>query len=228
MEMLASMLNQQQKLNDYERMMVEKDGSLEEVGGMSSEILQVCDKDFRLLYLNLEGRQWFGVDSEKLSAIKNGSLNAFFHPDTLKYEVPKLKRYYKGGNSDKIYSNYQQLYHSRNQSYTICMVLTKKIRNGFLSFIFPLEKMMDISAKLKRVLAEEMFKRNHQKQYDSLTSREMEVLKLLASGVNNPCIAEQLFISRRTVEEHRKHINRKLEIRSLKDILEYAYAFDLV
>ncbi|WP_158860078.1 response regulator transcription factor [Lunatibacter salilacus] len=228
METLASMLNRQQQLINYERMMLEGEESLEDVGGMSSEILQFSDKDFRFLYLNSEGRKWFGVDPEKLSAIKNGSLDAFFHPDTLEYELPKLKRYYKVGNSDKIYSNYQQLYHSRNQCYTICMVLTKKIRKGFLSFIFPLEKMMGNSAKIKRIIREEIFKRNHKRQYESLTSREMEVLRLLATGVNNPCIAEELFISRRTVEEHRKNINRKLEIRSLRDILEYAYAFDLV
>jgi DNA-binding CsgD family transcriptional regulator len=228
METLASMLNRQQQLINYERMMVERDKSLEYVGGMSSEILQFSDNDFRFLYLNPQGREWFGVDSEKLIAMKNGSCDSFYHPDTLEYEIPKLKGYYKAGNSNKIYSNYQQLYHSQNQCYTICMVLTKKIQKGFLSSIFPLEKMMDISVKVKRVITEEMFKRNHQKQYESLTNRETEVLRLLATGVNNPCIAEELFISRRTVEEHRKNINRKLEIRNLKDILEYAYAFDLV
>ena len=37
-----------------------------------------------------------------------------------------------------------------------------------------------------------------------LTNRELEVLKLLASGLNSKEISEQLFISTNTVEYHRK------------------------
>ena len=227
MEILASMLTQQhQQLIKYDQLIIEK--SLEEVGGKCEDILQHSDEDFRCLYLNPEGRDWFGLDAEKMKRLKNGNLDAFYHPDTLAYELPKIRGFYKSDRGDKIYSNYQQLYHPREECYTICLVLTKKIRIGYLSFIFPLDKELDISAKIKRVISEELFKRDHQVLFDTLTCREKEVLGLLADGVNNPCIADKLFISRRTVEQHRKNINKKLEIHSLRDILEYAYAFDLV
>lgn len=65
-------------------------------------------------------------------------------------------------------------------------------------------------------------------QYEKLTERESEILKLLAIGRNNPEIAHELFISRHTVEKHRKNINRKPGIHGFKDILDCAYAFDLV
>ena len=44
--------------------------------------------------------------------------------------------------------------------------------------------------------------------YDSLTTREREVLHLAAEGYTNARIAEQLSISRRTVEDHRSNLMR--------------------
>ena len=45
-----------------------------------------------------------------------------------------------------------------------------------------------------------------------LTSREKEILTLVAQGLSNREIAEQLFVSRYTVESHIKHIYRKLSV----------------
>lgn len=57
--------------------------------------------------------------------------------------------------------------------------------------------------------------------YDSLTTREREVLQLAAQGCNNAKIAESLFISPRTVEIHRAHMMRKLGLRTHKDLVAY-------
>lgn len=223
------MLTQQHlQLVKYDRLITQRNKSLEEVGGICEDILQHSDEDFRCLYLNPKGRRWFGLEKEKRNLGNSVRMDAFYHPDTLNFELPNIKRYYKSDRGDRVYANYQQLYNPKKGVYTICLVLTKKVKIGYLSFLYPLDDELGISAKIKRVISEELFKRSHQKNFDSLTHRELEVLRLLADGVNNPCIAEKLFISRRTVEEHRKNINRKLEIRNLKDILEYAYAFDLI
>lgn len=45
-----------------------------------------------------------------------------------------------------------------------------------------------------------------------LTTREKEILSLVAQGLSNREIAEQLFVSRYTVESHIKHIYRKLSV----------------
>lgn len=46
----------------------------------------------------------------------------------------------------------------------------------------------------------------------SLTNRETEILKLVAQGMSNREIAEQLFVSKYTVESHIKHIYKKLSV----------------
>ena len=56
-----------------------------------------------------------------------------------------------------------------------------------------------------------------------LTTRELEVLKLLASGLNSKEISEQLFISTNTVEYHRKQLLRKTESRNVAELIGNAY-----
>jgi len=82
--------------------------------------------------------------------------------------------------------------------------------------------------KLIRIQKEIEFVNKNVKNFQSLTNREKEVIQLLAYGYNNPEIAEQLFISRFTVEQHRKNINSKLKIKSFTHLMMYSYAFDLV
>jgi DNA-binding NarL/FixJ family response regulator len=58
--------------------------------------------------------------------------------------------------------------------------------------------------------------------YDTLTSREREVLHLAAEGLSNAAIAERLSISPRTVEVHRGSILHKLGLRGQTDLVRYA------
>lgn len=58
--------------------------------------------------------------------------------------------------------------------------------------------------------------------YDSLSSREREVLHLAAHGYTNAEIAERLYISRRTVETHRANAMRKLDLQTQFDLWRYA------
>jgi DNA-binding CsgD family transcriptional regulator len=61
-----------------------------------------------------------------------------------------------------------------------------------------------------------------EKQASELTSREIEVLRLLAMGNSNKEIAAKLFISTHTVISHRKNISEKLSIRSASGLTVYA------
>jgi two-component system, NarL family, response regulator NreC len=55
-----------------------------------------------------------------------------------------------------------------------------------------------------------------------LTEREVEVLRMVALGHTNQEIAEQLYLSVRTVETHRAHIQQKLRLGSRADLVRYA------
>jgi two-component system response regulator NreC len=57
---------------------------------------------------------------------------------------------------------------------------------------------------------------------DDLTDREVEILRLIALGHTNNEIAEQLFLSVRTVESHRAHIQQKLRRTTRAELVRYA------
>jgi two-component system, NarL family, response regulator NreC len=55
-----------------------------------------------------------------------------------------------------------------------------------------------------------------------LSDRELEVLRLIALGHTNNEIAEQLYLSVRTVESHRAHIQQKLAMTTRSELVRYA------
>jgi len=63
---------------------------------------------------------------------------------------------------------------------------------------------------------------------DDLSDREVEVLRLIALGHTNSEIAGQLFLSTRTVETHRAHIQQKISRTSRAELVRYALEHGLV
>lgn len=63
---------------------------------------------------------------------------------------------------------------------------------------------------------------NNKKDYNGLTNRERQVLKLIAEGDSNQKIAELLVLSPTTVQTHRTHIMAKLGIHNRTELVKYA------
>jgi len=61
-----------------------------------------------------------------------------------------------------------------------------------------------------------------------VTDRELEVLKLLVNEMSSREIAEQLFISERTVETHRKNLLRKTNSTNVVGLIKYAHTHGLL
>ena len=64
--------------------------------------------------------------------------------------------------------------------------------------------------------------------YESLTPREQEVMAMLAEGMNAVQIADKLFISSKTAENHRSNIMRKLGLHSTIELVRYAAKIGLI
>lgn len=63
---------------------------------------------------------------------------------------------------------------------------------------------------------------------DELTPREQEVLTLIAQGLSNGEIGEELVISAKTVDRHRENIMRKLNLHNRVDLVKYALRKGLI
>jgi two-component system response regulator NreC len=63
---------------------------------------------------------------------------------------------------------------------------------------------------------------------DALTDREVEILRLIALGHTNAEIGQQLYLSVRTVESHRSHIQQKTRRTTRAELVRYALEHGLV
>jgi len=82
------------------------------------------------------------------------------------------------------------------------------------------------SAEISKMLVEDYIReirtRGIEDSYELLTSREKEILQLLAEGKSNKDIAAVLNLSFHTVETHRRNLQEKLNLHSFADLILYA------
>lgn len=83
------------------------------------------------------------------------------------------------------------------------------------------------SQTIKDIYLKGMFS-NEQSIEESLSKREKEVLKLIALEYTTQEIADELFLSKHTIESYRKNLISKLEVRNLAGLTKYAIKLGLL
>jgi hypothetical protein len=97
------------------------------------------------------------------------------------------------------------------------IIALEKISNGGIYFS---QEVLDEMLK-----ASEIKKENHE---INITAREIEIIRLIEKEFSNKQIADQLYLSERTIETHRKNIFRKTKTSSVLGLVKYAYEHKLV
>jgi DNA-binding NarL/FixJ family response regulator len=82
-----------------------------------------------------------------------------------------------------------------------------------------------VHEKIRNELNSQLFSNSGNQQ---ITRREIEILQLIAQEFTNPEIAEQLFISPHTVENHRNHILQKLGVKNTAGLIKKAMEMGLI
>jgi DNA-binding CsgD family transcriptional regulator len=80
--------------------------------------------------------------------------------------------------------------------------------------------------EIVRQLLQENLKLKEQLKVLRLTEREKDVFRLIVNGYTSKEIAQQLKISKLTVDTHRKNIQHKLEVSNMVDMIKLAMQFD--
>jgi DNA-binding CsgD family transcriptional regulator len=86
----------------------------------------------------------------------------------------------------------------------------------------------DVMIKLPRVLEQYDFLRQNVEKVASLTTREKQILELVAEGMTSEEIAKAIHLSHHTVNTHRKNIYRKLSVQNSADLLKFAEVFGFI
>lgn len=110
----------------------------------------------------------------------------------------------------------------QTSSHEVCRAI-REIHNGKIFFSSSVSMRLN---RLKQQSPDRMGRRN--KKAAHLTSREMEVLQLIAEGNANKQIASELGIGIKTVEKHRDHLMQKLDIHDTAGITRYAIGAGII
>jgi DNA-binding NarL/FixJ family response regulator len=107
--------------------------------------------------------------------------------------------------------------------------------SDFTEILQAIQNVMEGRRYLSAAIADEVFETllnvNNVDKNDSLdvlSTREREILQLIAEGNTNVVIAEKLTLSVRTVEAHRAHIISKMRFNSQADLVRYAIQQGLI
>lgn len=184
-----------------------------------------------VMHVNERLTDVIGFHNDEVREMGLKYLENYLHPTTLAGVSQYLPPLYACMKSHETFPflQYVKLYKNEDFSPLITFTKTTKYENGLVVCLSLEPKDFGkMSPKMEQIVEMDQFKLKHFKRFQQLTKREIEVLKLLANGLNNPRIADKLFLSRQTVETHRKNLKRKLELKSFRELMKYAFAFNLV
>jgi DNA-binding NarL/FixJ family response regulator len=85
-----------------------------------------------------------------------------------------------------------------------------------------LDHKLSLTSKISEILLRSYLRQTPQSEAGKLTVREEETLELLAEGKSNQEIGETLHISVKTAETHRAHLMKKLNLRTMGELMRYA------
>src|SRR5690606_32000680 len=140
----------------------------------------------------------------------------------IKMEYPKLKTLMFSGQSEDVYALSTIRagafgYLSKTASLDYLVSAVQKINSGS----------MFITNELAQRLAFDEGTQKPRRFFRKLSSREVEVLKLLASGKRNKEVAEGLNLNEKTVSTYKARLMKKLNVDNLVDLLQQAKALEV-
>lgn len=114
--------------------------------------------------------------------------------------------------------------------------INKALDNGFHGFLLKSDGRSEIEVALlsiadskpyisAQVNVEELQKVS---KTDALTDREMQVLKAICDGMSTKEIANNFFISIKTVETHRANLHNKLDAKNINELIKKAYSLNII
>ncbi|MCF8352767.1 MAG: helix-turn-helix transcriptional regulator [Bacteroidales bacterium] len=197
--------------------------------------MQINSYEGSCKFMNKFTREYLGFSLEELNLLGSRYITQdIFHQGEVEQLVGAIKNFHHQNNMNERLTFFQRIKPRKKKFYEWVYINSKLIEtpdsiyNDRLLVTCPVSEMAGYSRQISKVLDENQYFKRYFKRYCCLTSREKEIIPLVATGFKNAEIAEALFISKETVNQHRKNINSKLEFKTYYELIKFAETFELL
>lgn len=192
--------------------------------------------DMKAVYINKWGCDHLRHSLEEIEEMGPAYYEKFFFEEEMRVTRQRANEFVARKDPTAQFSYFERLkIEGRNPVglyYSSCKLLTTEdpleASDKLIIISTPVEGIALAGRKLSKLVEENEYAMKHHSKFISLTSREKQIISLLAEGKSSQEISDVLFISYHTVTTHRKNISRKLNIRTFSELLKFANAFDLI
>jgi hypothetical protein len=174
-------------------------------------------RDSSVVYMSQWGLNYLDISLEDLRGMGTEYHSRFFNPDDSTDYAPKVLGMLQRNKIDEFMTYFQQVRRSPHDDYAWYLSGSRVFFRDtagqpmlILTIALPVDAQHHIAAKAQRLLEENNFLRKNYSLFEQLTSRERQILRLMAVGRSSEEMAERLHIAGATVSTHRRNIKRKL------------------
>ena len=207
---------------------------IEGVGDYIPAIVRIQDFGSKaLVYINRRGCCFFNRCKEEILAMGSDYDNLFLHNEENSMMESRMQQLVKEGINGKFHSFFQRIRPHQDSDFTWFFTNASMYNppNGqdstrIVHFSFKLLEGNGMATRLDRLIKDESFLVQNYANFNRLSHREKEVLCLIANGSCSKDIAESLYISIHTVNNHRKNIIHKTGFRDPAEFSRFASYFD--
>ncbi|WP_276504207.1 response regulator transcription factor [Terrimonas pollutisoli] len=225
-----------QQVYTLERKIHKGEFSIESVGDYLPGNVLVTDlSKLATVYMNKSGCNILKHSVEELEAQGPEYFQNFFVPEEINYIVRTYLDMQQKQNPAGIFNfvhrvkapakpAYKWYFASAKLLYTPGEIVSDKV----IVIVNEVNSLGTIAKKINSVLEESDWMKKNFKKFCSLTKREKDIIILLVNGKNSSEISDALFISKLTVNTHRRNIAAKLEVKNFAGLYKFAINFGLV
>ncbi|HVE62128.1 MAG TPA: helix-turn-helix transcriptional regulator [Chitinophagaceae bacterium] len=186
-------------------------------------------------YMSARGLKILNTTLKELQEMGPGYFDIYFNPEDAQTYTPKILAMLDRNDPEEVISYFQQVRGRKEEEFKWYLSASKVFmcdEKGEPSFAItaahPADELKSFTYKIEKLLGQNEMMRGNLSKFARLTNREKQVIKLLVEGHSSASIAEKLYVSFFTIEQHRKNIKNKLGVKNMPELVKFAQAFDLV
>ncbi|NGM73454.1 LuxR C-terminal-related transcriptional regulator [Sphingobacterium sp. SGL-16] len=193
------------------------------------------NKVVKCSYMNDWGCRYLQTTAQEINELGEEYYNRYFFIEEIKDYLQDISKYIAFDQIDSQYNFFQRVKRPGNEDpewfFTVCKLIhvdTIYPNNKKLIVISsPVIGFNNLINRVNKTLNLEGYIGNNYRKFALLTTREKQILSLLAHGMSTNEIAETLYISQFTVSTHRRNLIKKINCKSSTELLRFAIAFEL-